>query len=431
MIAGDPVPSDPMDPRFWGIDTSMSAAGQAVTPESAEQLDVVQAVRARLSGTLSTLPLMVYERTDDADADEDGRKPAKDHPLYKLLHTSPNSRQTAQEFWADALHIASFWRNFYAEIVPGADSAIGSLEPIHPRRVQQIQRRADRRVYYLIRRLDNSGSDWFRDDEIFHVRVAPLTDDGLRGKSFFETAREVIGKAQAVEAFGAAFFRNGSSGGDYVQHPGKFNTKEDENDFIERVRKQSRGQNRFNTRLFTHGVTYFPSSIINNEAQFLETMKEMAVKLCRLWLMPPHMLGILDKAPLSNIEQLSLEYVIYTIAPWVSAIEQACSRDLLIGADQARYFVEYNVAGLLRGDFKTRWAGYAQGRQWGWLSVNDVRRLENMKGIGDAGDAYIVPMNMTPAGQPGADGQADAPGGPNDPANPDETNDDENEVPAK
>jgi HK97 family phage portal protein len=154
----------------------------------------------------------------------------------------------------------------------------------------------------------------------------------------------------------------------------------------------------------------------NDEAQFLETLKEMAVKVCRLWNMPPHLIGILDKSPLSNIEQQSIEFVTLCIAPYVAAWEQALARDLLIGPDFDRYFVEFNVGGLLRGDFKTRWMGYAQGRQWGWLSVNDIRRLENLPPIGPAGDEYLVPMNMGPAAAAGGDDQTTGPPATDDPA---------------
>jgi phage portal protein BeeE len=128
--------------------------------------------------------------------------------------------------------------------------------------------------------------------------------------------------------------------------------------------------------------------------------------------MPPHMVGMLDRATFSNIEQQSVEFVMYTIAPWIEGIEQAAQRDLLLGDDRSRYFVEFNVAGLMRGDFQTRMQGYAWGRQWGWLSVNDIRALENLPSIGEAGDVYLQPMNMVPAGSEPEDSDSTAPGGP-------------------
>lgn len=395
-LAGLPVPEaprDPMDARFWGGLTTQSMAGQAVTADSAAQLDVVQAVLERLAGTISTLPMMVYRRTG-----EDEREPARDHPLFNLLRRTPNARQTAQEFRDEQQRHLSFYRNCYSEIIPAPDgSPIGSLEPIHPARVLKIERKGGR-IFYTIRNLEGGGQSVIEEDRIWHIRKAPLTPDGLMGRPMYDTARETFGKAQAVEQFGALYFANGGSGGGVLKHPGAFKDKQQQADFLDAWRAGGSGLSRHRDRLLLNGVDYTPFAINNDEAQFIETTREMGSKLARLWSMPPHMVGILDKATFSNIEQQSIEYVVHTLAPWISAWEQAAARDLLIGKDQDEYFVEFNVAGLLRGDFKTRWASYALGRQWGWLSINDVRRLENMKAIGPEGDDYLQPLNMVPAG---------------------------------
>jgi HK97 family phage portal protein len=419
---GDARSLDPMDPRFWGAPDTASLAGQRVSPASALQLDVVQSVLQRLAGTVSVLPMKVFERVAD-DGENGGRREATNHPLYRLLHARPNRRQTPQEFWGDLTEHLGFWRNAYAEIVPAADGFNAeSLEPIHPERMLKIERRADRKVYYTVRRLDGTGQDVFAEDDIFHLRRPPLTADGLRGRYMFETAREVFGKAQAVEEFGALYFRNGGAGGGVLEHPGQFRDKEQEQSFLEAWRRGGNGLHRHRDRLLLYGVKYSPFQARNDEAQFLGTLQETAKKLARLWNMPPHLIGVLDKSPLSNIEQQSIEFVTLTIAPYVVAIEQGAARDLLIGEDFDRYFVELNVAGLLRGDFKTRWQGYAWGRQGGWLSVNDIRRFENMKPIGPAGDVYLQPLNMNPAGAgPAPDDTRQAPVAPD----PDADEDDE------
>lgn len=382
------------DARWWGGHNPVSLSGQVVNHETAHQLDVVQAVLERLAGTISTLPLMVFERTAD-----DTRRVAKDHPLYRVLHSRPNRRQTAQEFRDEQQRHLAWWRNAYARIVPG-ETPVDQLEPIHPSRVLKIERAADGWVYYTVQRLGSAaGADVLREDEIWHIRKAPLTPDGLRGIPVWETARETFGRAQAVEAFGALYFANGGSGGGILKHPGGFQDTEKRREFLEAWREGGTGLNRHKDRLLLHGVEYQPFTVQNDEAQFLETLKEVSAKVCRLWNMPPHLVGMLDKATFSNIEQQSIEYVVHTLAPWIAAWEQAAARDLLIGEDQDRYFVEFNVAGLLRGDFKTRWQAYAWGRQWGWLSINDIRRLENMDPIGPEGDDHLQPLNMVPAGQ--------------------------------
>ncbi|MHB8285269.1 MAG: phage portal protein, partial [Caulobacteraceae bacterium] len=396
--AQDAVPTDPMDPRFWGGGTTLTTSGVAVTSDAAFGLDVVQSVLGRLSGTISTLPMMVFKRNADGS-----KEAAPDHPLYILLHRRPNRFQTAQEFRSELVSHLAFWRNAYSLIHPGLDGeAIGELEQIHPSRLKSITQTGGRR-FYTFNRLNGGGQDTYRDDQIWHIRMGPLTKDGLRGQYVFETAKETFGRAIAVENFGAQYFANGGSGGGTIVHPGTFKTKEEKDLFLEAWRSSSTGSNRHKDKLLLNGVTYTRDAVNNDEAQFLETLKEVAMKVCRLWNMPPHMAGILSQATFNNMEQQSTEYVVYTLAPYIVGIEQAAWRDLLIGSDQDEYFVEFNVAGLLRGDFKTRMQGYAQGRQWGWLSANDIRDLESQPRIGPGGDQYLVPLNMGPAGAAAGD----------------------------
>lgn len=440
------------DPRLWGLMANNTRAGISVTSDQAIGLDVVASVLGRLSGTLSTLPLMVYERVDpnfDPDpvdesetwrsrpapnmATADPRKPAKEHPIYKLIRRRPNRTQTAQEFWGEFTFRLALWRNAFAEIAPDpvTGDPIGALLPIHPDRVIQIQRRPANdpqgKVWYQVRALDYANSDhWVPEDRMFHVRLAPLRKDGLAGIPVFEASAETIGKAIAVEQFGALYFANGGSGGGVLMHPGSFKTTDDRDAALAAWRAGGSGLNRHKDRLLLFGMTYQPFTVKNDEAQFNETVKEQSIKLCRLWNMPPHLVGILDRATFSNIEQQSIEYVQHTIAPMVSAIEQAICRDLLIGDDQDKYFAEFNLEGLLRGDFRTRMAGYAQGRQWGWLSVNDIRARENMPTIGAAGDVYLTPLNMGDASDPDAlDPDANMTGGDPDPPQDEQSDADE------
>jgi HK97 family phage portal protein len=405
---------NPFDPRFWGGASQTTHAGQIVNADTAFQLDVVQSVLGRLSGTVSTLPVMVFRRIPG------GKEPAPEHPLYKILHRRPNRFQTSQEFWSEIVSFLAFWRNAYFIIHPAEDGsqAVGELELLHPSRMSKIERRIDGRIYYSFYRLaPQMGVDVYRDDEISHIRIGPLTVDGLRGRYVFETAKETFGRALAVEEFGALYFKNGGAGGGVLEHPGTFKTKEEQEQFLHTWRSGGQGLHRHKDRLLLNNVKYTPYTVQNDQAQFLETLKECAVKLCRLWNMPPHMVGILAQATFNNMEQQSTEYVVYTLAPYIVGLEQAIWRDLLVGDDQDEYFVEFNVAGLLRGDFKTRMQGYAWGRQWGWFSVNDVRRAEGQPDIGPAGDRYLEPMNMSAAGAAGSDSETTAPGGPgtNDP----------------
>ena len=145
------------------------------------------------------------------------------------------------------------------------------------------------------------------------------------------------------------------------------------------------------------GMKYTPISIAPNEAQFLETRKFQIDEIARIFRVPPHMVGDLEKSSFSNIEQQSLEFVKYTLAPWIARWEQSISR-LLLSQDEKRvYFAKFNVDGLLRGDYQSRMNGYATARQNGWMSANDIRELENLDRIPaeQGGDLYLINGNMT------------------------------------
>lgn len=392
--------------RLWteavGLDTR---SGVHVTARKVLQLDAVQGCLENIGGPISSLPWGVFERKRPAGgaAGEggDAREPKPDHPLGRLLNQRPNARQTSQEFWDEQMRHLAFYRNCYAVIVPGADGApIGALEPYHPNRLVKIERAPDGAIYYTFSGLGTGAQERYRSDEVLHIRRAPLTEDGLRGEPVYETSPEVFGRAIAVRDFGGDYFRNGGSGGGILEHPGSFKTKEDREAFIEAWRAMATGPNRHKDRLLTHGTKYNRLEVKNNEAQFIETEKLSDLRIARLWNMPPHRIGVLDRATLSNIEQQSLDFVMYTLAPYICAAEEAVERDLLVGDDeQSRLFVEINVAGLLRGDLKGRFEAYKMGREGGWLSVNDIRRLENMNPI-DGGDRYLEPLNMRNPGDP-------------------------------
>lgn len=149
--------------------------------------------------------------------------------------------------------------------------------------------------------------------------------------------------------------------------------------------------------MFLLYLKYQPISISPNEAQFLETRKFQINEIARIFRIPPHMIGDLEKSSFSNIEQQSLEFVKYTLDPWVTRWEQSIHRRLFKDSEKAEYFVKFNVDGLLRGDYASRMNGYATARQNGWMSANDIRELENLNQIPDelGGNLYLVNGSMT------------------------------------
>lgn len=227
------------------------------------------------------------------------------------------------------------------------------------------------------------------------LHIPGLGFDGLVGYSPIAMAKNAIGLAIAAEEYGSKFYANGAAPSGVLEHPG---TLKDPGRVRESWQSTFGGSSNANkVAVLEEGMKYTPISIAPNEAQFLETRKFQIDEIARIFRVPPHMVGDLDKSSFSNIEQQSLEFVKYTLDPWVSRWEQAMVRALLSAEEKKKYFFKFNVDGLLRGDYQSRMTGYATARQNGWMSANDIRELENMDRIPEelGGDLYLINGNMT------------------------------------
>lgn len=207
-------------------------------------------------------------------------------------------------------------------------------------------------------------------------------------------AKNAIGLSIATEEYGAKFFANGATPGGILEYPG---TVKDPDRVRDSWNKGFSGRNSHKVAILEEGMKYTPISISPNEAQFLETRKFQIDEIARIFRVPPHMVGDLEKSSFSNIEQQSLEFVKYTLEPWLMRWEQSINRALLSANEKSTYFVKFNVDGLLRGDYQSRMNGYATAKQNGWMSANDIRELENLDLIPeeDGGDFYLINGNMT------------------------------------
>lgn len=236
--------------------------------------------------------------------------------------------------------------------------------------------------------------------EVLHI--PGLGFDGLVGYSPIAMAKNAIGLAIATEEYGAKFFANGAAPSGVLEHPG---TIKDPSRVREAWQSQFGGSsNSGKVAVLEEGMKYTPISISPEQAQFLETRKFQINEIARIFRVPPHMVGDLEKSSFSNIEQQSLEFVKYTLDPWVVRWEQSIMRGLLSPDEKKQYFAKFNVDGLLRGDYQSRMNGYAVGRQNGWMSANDIRELENMDRIPaeEGGDMYLINGNMLPMKHAGA-----------------------------
>jgi HK97 family phage portal protein len=245
----------------------------------------------------------------------------------------------------------------------------------------------------------NSGIVTLRRDEILHI--PGLGFDGLIGYSPIAMAKNAIGMSLATEEYGASFFANGANPGGVLEHPGVIKDIQRVKDSWNSAYQGSGNAHRI--AVLEEGMKFQAIGIPPEQAQFLETRKFQINEIARIIRIPPHMVGDLEKSSFSNIEQQSLEFVKYTLNPWVVRWEQSLQQSLLLPSEKNSIFIKFNVDGLLRGDYQSRMNGYAVGRQNGWLSANDIRELEDMNRISaeEGGDLYLVNGNMLPLSQAG------------------------------
>ncbi len=375
--------------RFW---FGGSTAGKPVNERSAMQMTAVYACVRILSEAIAGLPLHLYRYTDNG-----GKEKAMDNELYFLLHDEPNPEMTSFVFRETLMTHLLLWGNAYAQIIRNGKGEVVALYPLMPNRMT-VDRDDKGHIYYQYQVSDSdvhtmkTGTVNLKPSDVLHV--PGLGFDGLVGYSPIAMAKNAIGLAIATEEYGAKFFANGATPGGLLEYPG---TVKNPDAIRESWNKGFNGNNTHKVAILEEGMKYTPISISPNEAQFLETRKFQIDEIARIFRVPPHMVGDLEKSSFSNIEQQSLEFVKYTLEPWLVRWEQSMIRSLVSQKDKATYFIKFNVDGLLRGDYASRMSGYATARQNGWMSANDIRELENLDRIPveQGGDLYLINGNMT------------------------------------
>lgn len=374
-----------------------SAAGKSVNERSAMQMTAVYACVRILSESIAGLPLHMYQYEEDGS-----KKKAVEHPLYHLLHDEPNPEMTSFIFRETLMSHLLLWGNAYAQIIRNGKGDIIALYPLMPNRMK-VERDAKGQLYYEYQTMKEDaptmkGAVYQLDpSEVLHV--PGLGFDGLVGYSPIAMAKNAIGLAIAAEEYGSKFYANGAAPSGVLEHPNVLKDPAKVRDSWNAAFGGSSNSHR--VAVLEEGMKYTPISISPNEAQFLETRKFQINEIARIFRVPPHMVGDLEKSSFSNIEQQSLEFVKYTLNPWVCRWEQALQRALLDDDEKGKYFFRFNVEGLLRGDYQSRMNGYAIARQNGWMSANDIRELENIDRIPAelGGDLYLVNGNMLPLSQ--------------------------------
>ena len=390
-ISSERNPND----SFWWTELPVGTnAGVTVDHATALRSSIVYACVKVISGAIGAMPMSMFRRLTDGD-----KQPLPDHPLQEIVHDQANPEHTAQEFRETMTAYALMRGTAFAEIIPGANGAVTALLPIFPDHIKVVEvtdLAGRRRVQFEVRVPGEPMRRLLR-DELFIYRALVLGKDGLLGIDPITAEANAIGARMASQDYGARFFANDAQAGLILKHPGTFKSKADRDRFVEGWQRKSVGAQRHRTRVLEFGMEPFTVGMSNEQSQFLETQKYQDLDIARIFNVQPHKVGITDQMTFTNVEQQNLEWVTDTLTPWAIRWHQSNKRDLI---RQRSVFAEMNFRSLLRGDTLARFQAYAVGRNWGWLSVNDIRRLENMNAI-DEGDVYLQPLNMIPAGEPG------------------------------
>lgn len=369
-----------------------TGAGVYVGPDSAMRATAVLACVRVLSDSVAQIPRHLYERVTQGSSN---KRRATEHPIYRLLHDTPNDQMTGYDFFKFMQMHLCLRGNAYAFIELTRGGEVRALIPLHPSNVQ-VKRLESGEIEYKV----YEKQQWVKypAGKILHVKG--LSDDGVLGLSPIGEAREAVGLSLASESYGARFFGNGARPGIAIKVKGKMSADDKEKFGEDWQRRYGRG-GAHRPAVLDQETDLTTFGIPPEDAQFLETRQFQVEEIARIYGVPPHMIGAVSKVTSwgTGIEQQSIGFVTYTLQPWLENWAAALGRMLLTSDERNRYFIEFLTDSLVKADIKSRYAAYWTGRQMGVLSANDIRDRENMNPLpAGVGDIYWQPVNMIEAG---------------------------------
>ncbi|MFD8556633.1 phage portal protein [Streptosporangium canum] len=392
----DPARPETSIANGWWAGGSDSSAGVFVSEETALHYAPFFAGVRVIAEDVASLPLITYERLAR------GKRRATEHPLYGVLHDQPNPFMSSVALRETLQGHAMIWRGGYAYIVRNGAGDVIELWPLRPDRIKpEIKHTGSGRITLMYRYTDDVNGIYamLHPDEVLHVHG--LGGNGIQGYSLVGLARQSIGLGLAAEAYGASFFGNAARPSGVLKHPGTLGDpaskrlRESWNDMHQGLDRAHR------VAILEEGMEWETIGIPPEDAQFLETRKFGVADMARWLRLPPHKIGDLEHATYTNIEHQALDYVTSSLRIWLVRWEQAILTRAMTSSERSRFFAEHLVDALLRGDIKSRYEAYAIGRNWGWLSADDVAEMENRNPLPDGrGEVYLVPLNMVPAAKP-------------------------------
>lgn len=379
----------PAEQRFFGslLDDDYgfargASSGVRVTSENAFKTTCVLACVRVLAETVASLPVHVFQRLPN------GGKERFPGWMDQLLSVAPNGWMTSFEWRETSMIHLGLYGNCYSEICAGTAGTIAELVPLHPSRMQ-VERIENGRLRYTY--TEPSGAKTvYNQDQILHVRW--MSNDGITGQVPIDLGKEAIGLARACEMHGARYFGNGARPGVVLETDGNLAAEAAER-LRENWERMHRGPDKSSkTAVLTGGLKAHELGSTNTDSQFLEARRFQVEEICRLYRVPPHLVQSLDRATFSNIEQQSLDFIQYSVLPWLRRFEAAFARDIVAQPEQ--YFVEFDVRGLLRGDVAARSQYLTAMIDRGVMSVNEARAAESLNPV-EGGDNHFFPLNMT------------------------------------
>lgn len=385
-LSAMPAPDD----DFWYLQAPRaSITGLRVGPEGAMTSVAYWACVGVIATTLATLPFSVYRRL------RRGKEVAADHEVHYLIHDAPNEEQTAVEFWETAfVHILTTG-NAFARIYMDTAARVQAMQLLDPARVSVKRDQKTGVKFYEV--LEGTQRRIYFDDDILHI---PGLGDGLVGYSPVQKHRRTIELAMAQEEYQLRYFANNARPGMYLKHPGSLSDKA-KNNLLASWNKIHQGlQNAGNPGVLEEGMTVETVGSAARDMEFLAMQKFSVEQVARIFRVPLHLIQSLDKATFGNIEHQSIDFVMHTVRPWARRVEARVNRTLFGPKESARYFAEFNLEGLLRGDSAGRAAFYATMRNAGIMTANEIREKENLNPI-EGGDELLVQGAMVPASQVG------------------------------
>ena len=364
------------------IATGRTRSGQDITADTALRVSSVFSCVRLLSETMAAMPLGLYQKQDR------NRIEAKDHPLHQLLSNLPNSEMTSFDFRTQVMASLLLQGKSYSQILRDRAGRVGEIWPQMPN-ICQLDRDKSGKLVLVV---EGEPKAWTM-DKVF--RINGLTTNGVDGLSPIGLMRETIGSAMAMEHYSAALFGNGAKPGGVLSIPGQLSSKGQDR-LIESWNKTHGGADNANkVAVLQEGMKWEQIAMNAADAQFIESRKYNRSEIAGIYGVPPNMIGDLDRATFSNVENQGLQYVIYSCVPWITRFEQSAFRDLLTPEERKTYYTKFNVRGLLRGDTTARSAFYRELFNVGAYSPNMILALEDENPVEGGDQHFINGANMT------------------------------------